>query len=93
MNSTHLTYSNVVRYSVPYQSSVITRNEVYYITVSCVLPRQADPINNVVSDGRTPDPQTGGGLFNVQLILFTDNHFQVKSAGLYSKFLRQVAQC
>lgn len=86
MNSTYVTYTNVVRYAVPYQSSVITRNDVYFITVSCQLPRQADPINDVISDSRTPSPQTGDGLFNVHLILFTDSHFQVK---LYS-FFRKV---
>ena len=77
LNISHMTYSNLIRYAVPSPSAVISRTAVYYVPVLCVLPRQADPTNRVDPAMRTAPPQTGDGQFNVRLILFRDNRFQV----------------
>jgi hypothetical protein len=75
-NDTHISYTNIVRYAVPSPSSIITRTEIYYITVYCVMPKAADPNNGFDPIGRTVPPQPGSGNYNVQLILFQDSHFQ-----------------
>ena len=77
LNISHVIYSNLIRYAVPSPSEVISRTNVYYIPVYCVLPRRADPTNRVDPALRTAPPRTGDGHFNVRLILFQDNRFQV----------------
>ena len=79
LNISHVTYSNLIRYAVPSPSDVISRTTVYYIPVHCVLPRQVDPTNRVDPAVRTAPPRTGDGRFNVRLILFEDNRFQVRN--------------
>lgn len=75
LNSTHIIYSNVVRYAVPSQSNIITRTQIYYVQVSCIINRTADPNNDVNPQTRTPPPQSGSGVYTVQLLLFKDNRF------------------
>jgi len=78
LNASHVIYSNLIRYAVPSPSDVISRTTVYYVPIQCVLPRQADPTNRVDPELRTAPPQSGNGQFNVRLILFQDNRFQVR---------------
>jgi len=78
LNISHVTYSNLIRYAVPSPSTIISRTTIYYVPVQCVLPRQVDPTNRVDPDMRTVPPMTGNGQFNVRLILFQDNRFQVQ---------------
>lgn len=77
LNSSSVIYSNTVRYAVPSSSSVITRTEVYYVPVYCVLPRNADPGNNFDTQGRTPSPSGGNSQFQVQLNFYDSQSFQV----------------
>jgi len=80
LNTSHMVYSNVIRYAVPSpsNSNVISRTTVYYVPVHCVLPRQADPINSIDPQMRTVPPMTGDGQFDVKLVLFQDSSFQVR---------------
>ena len=77
LNMSHAIYSNLIRYAVPSPSDVISRTTVYYVPVNCVLPRQADPTNRIDPELRTAPPMSGDGQFDVRLILFEDNRFQV----------------
>ena len=76
-NDTSIIYTNIVRYAVPYDSSVITRTQVYFITVYCVIPRVIDPGNNFDTNSRSPPPSGGGGQYTVALNFYKTNKFQV----------------
>jgi len=73
-----MTYTRKVRYAVPPESPVITRTEVYYINVLCVLRRSVTPDGDFELQTRTVPPQPGHGQFDVQLMFFKDSHFQVR---------------
>jgi hypothetical protein len=64
-----------VRYYVPPPDPTITRTEVYYIPVTCVIPKESDPANEVEPVGRTAPPQLGEGAFSTFLFLYDNNRF------------------
>lgn len=75
-NDTHIWYYNVVRYYVPPEDPTITRTEVYYIPVTCVLPKENDPSNEVEPLSRTAPPRVGDGKFSTALYLYENNRFE-----------------
>lgn len=64
-----------MRYYVPPLDPTITRTEVYYIPVTCVIPKETDPSNEIAPQGRTAPPQIGEGQFSSLLFLYDNNRF------------------
>ena len=75
-NSTHITYTNIIRHEVPPASSVISRDTVFNIEVSCIMPRGPDPELSIEPQDPVALPIDGKGDFKVVMNLFSDQSFR-----------------
>ena len=75
-NTTHITYTNVIRHEVPPASSVISRDTIFNIEVSCIMPRDPDPELSIEPQDPVALPIDGTGDFRVIMNLFSDQSFR-----------------